>query len=126
MAINKNHEFEELNGIKCAVVERNVSAERLSFLKPLLEFNGYTVVTQDSPPPKVAAPAAGTEAAPVEAPTPPPATVTLGVTDVSFNSINAIFGRLLKTPDGRVVTLNYWQQKEKVARDMIPYYENRL
>lgn len=126
MAINKNHEFEELNGIKCAVVEKNVSAERLSFLKPLLEFNGYTVVTQDSPPPKAAGPAAGaTEATPAETP-PAPATVTLGVTDVSFNSINAIFGRLLKTPDGRIVTLNYWQQKEKIARDYIPYYENRL
>jgi hypothetical protein len=31
------------------------------------------------------------------------------VTDYIFNSINAIFGRLLHTPDGHVVTLAYWE-----------------
>ena len=41
-----------------------------------------------------------------------------------FNATNAIFGRLLKTQDGRVVTLAYWQQKESVAHDEIPYFEN--
>jgi hypothetical protein len=35
MAINKNHEFEDLDGIKCAVVERNLSPARLQFLKRL-------------------------------------------------------------------------------------------
>ena len=39
MAINKNHEFEELNGVKCGIVEREVSPARLQFLKSLLEFN---------------------------------------------------------------------------------------
>ena len=39
MAINKNHEFEELNGVKCAIVEKNVAPERVSFLKNLLELN---------------------------------------------------------------------------------------
>ena len=29
MAINKNHEFEDLTGIKCAVVEKNASQERV-------------------------------------------------------------------------------------------------
>ena len=33
MAINKNHEFEELNGIKCAIVEKNVASSRVEFLK---------------------------------------------------------------------------------------------
>ena len=51
MAINKNHEFEELDGVKCAIVERNVSKERVGFLKDLLEYNGYTVVSIPSPPP---------------------------------------------------------------------------
>ena len=54
MAINKNHEFEELNGVKCAIVEKNASAERVAFLKQLLEFNKYTVVVVASPPPKPA------------------------------------------------------------------------
>jgi hypothetical protein len=132
MAINKNHEFEELNGVKCAIVEKNVAQERVDFLKPLLEFNKYTVVVVSSAPPKVApvapsAPAGATdsiaEAAAPPTP-PPPASFTIGVTDVTFNPINAIFGRLLKTQDRHVVTLAYWQQKETVASDEIPYFEN--
>jgi hypothetical protein len=57
MAINKNHEFEELDGVKCAIVEKNVLPERVAFLQKLLSFNNYTVVVVASPPPKVAAPA---------------------------------------------------------------------
>ena len=41
-----------------------------------------------------------------------------------FNSTNAIFGRLLKTKSGHVVTLAYWKQNERFAHDEIPYYEN--
>jgi len=127
MAINKNHEFEELDGVKCAIVEKNASQQRVDFLKPLLEFNKYTVVVVTSPPPKAAAPAAtaatNTEApAETPAPPPPPATYTIGVTDVTFNPTNAIFGRLLKTPAGHIVTLAYWQQKETVSRDNVPYF----
>ena len=55
MAINKNHEFEDLNGIKCAVVERNLSKSRLDFLKDLLELNGFTTVVVNAPPPKAPA-----------------------------------------------------------------------
>ncbi len=159
MAINKNHEFEELNGIKCAIVEKNASKERLAFLKPLLEFNKYEVVAIPTPvkaapvaatPAPAAAPAPATAPAPASATTeatpsaeaatqptapeapiappppptpPPPETYTIGVTNVMFNPINAIFGRLLKTPDGHIVTLAYWQQKEAVSNDEIPYYD---
>jgi hypothetical protein len=126
MAINKNHEFEDLNGVKCAIVEKNASPQRVDFLKPLLEFNKYTVIVVASPPPKTAATAvmaANTDVA-TEAP-PPPSTFTIGVTDVTFNSTNAIFGRLLKTPGGQVVTLAYWQQKESVSRDTIPYFAKK-
>lgn len=153
MAINQNHLFEELNGVKCAIVEKNASAARVDFLRPLLEYNRYTVVVTASPPPKAAAPAAPapkpaaapptdpsgaaspeatTPAAPAAAPIPEtpvqpapppvPETFTIGVTDVSFNPINAIFGRLLRTPDGHVVTLSYWQQKSTTSDDEIPYF----
>jgi hypothetical protein len=122
MAINKNHEFEDLNGIKCAIVEKNASQYRVDFLKQLLEYNRYTVVVAASPPPKAPAPVpAGTEPLPAPA---APVTFTVGVTDVMFNATNAIFGRLLHTPDGRVVTLAYWQQKEQESNDDIPYFEN--
>jgi len=126
MAINKNHEFEDLDGVKCAIVEKNASQQRVDFLKSLLEFNKYTVIVVASPPPKAAAPAAvaATEAA-VDAPPPPPATFTIGVTDVTFNATNAIFGRLLKTRSGQVVTLAYWQQKEAVSNDEVPYFAKK-
>lgn len=138
MAINKNHEFEELNGVKCAIVEKNASAERVAFLQKLLEFNRYNIMVVASPPPNVAAvpvpkPVIAAEgniqsipaAIPTELPPEPPApeTFTIGVTDVTFNPTNAIFGRLLKTPNGHIVTLAYWQQKETESRDEVPYYE---
>ena len=141
MAINKNHEFEELNGIKCAIVERNVSQERVDFLKDLLEFNRFTVVVVPTAVKPVPASAAGTHAAtapqtgpitgaaatppqPAAVPPPPVATFTIGVTDVSFNWVNAIFGRLLKTRDGHIVTLAYWQQNEPVSKNDVPYFGN--
>jgi hypothetical protein len=125
MAINKNHEFEELEGVKCAIVEKNASSERVAFLKNLLEQNRYTVVVTASPPPKAAPAPKSVEgeapAAPVEAP-PAPSTFTIGVTDVTFNPTNAIFGRLLKTKNGHVVTLAYWKQEEQSSDDSIPYF----
>jgi len=132
MAINKNHEFEELNGIKCAIVEKNVFPQRVEFLKNLLEYNRYQVVVATSPapkvapPPKPAAPANGNAQTIDQAATPPPPpapeTFTVGVTDITFNPINAIFGRLLRTSDRHIVTLAYWQQKEAISNDQVPYF----
>lgn len=141
MAINKNHEFEELNGIKCSIVEKNASKERVEFLKQLLEFNKFTVVVSPSPPPKAApapkpvAPADGTTQQPdpdsyrdpnPELAVPLPETFTIGVTNVAFNPTNAIFGRLLRTKEGHIVTLAYWEQKESSSHDDIPYFEQKL
>jgi hypothetical protein len=128
MAINQNHPFEELDGTRCAVVERNVKPERVEFLKYILEGNGYTVRVVPSPPPKATpAPKPAEGEAPVETPAPPPTpeTFTVGVTDVTFNTVNAIYGRLLRSPEGNVVTMAYWQQKEAVSQDRIPYFANR-
>ena len=140
MAINKNHEFEDLDGVKCAIVEKNASKDRVAFLKDLLEHNNFKVIIVPSPPPK-AAPApkpvesevASTSAnlsakvlTPVEATVDKPETFTVGVTNVSFNPTNAIFGKLLRTKDGHIVTLPYWYQKESVSHDEIPYYETKL
>lgn len=151
MAINKNHEFEELNGVKCAIVEKNATKERVEFLRNLLEFNKYTVIVAVSPPPKAAAPTpspapvstTGGETVVAPPPSPPPTpdlssdaltkeealakseTFTIGVTDVSFNPTNALYGRLLHTPDGHVVTVAYWQQKETISDDEVPYFEKK-
>ena len=136
MAINKNHEFEELGGIKCAIVEKNASKERVAFLKGLLEFNDFEVVVVASPAPKAAAPPkpvapadpnAQPQPQPEIPPSPPaPETFTIGVTNLAFNPTNAIFGRLLRTKDGHVVTQTYWYQKDPISRDDIPYYEQKL
>src|SRR6187549_2992475 len=111
MALNKNHEFEELNGVKCGIVEKNVPPERLEFLKKLLEYNRYTVIAVPTPAPKVAPPPPpkeGEVAVPLPPSPPVPETFTVGVTDYTFNPINAIFGRLLKAPNGHFVTQAYW------------------
>jgi len=124
MAINQNHLFEDLEGVKCAIVEKNVSAGRMNFLKELLTYNNYKVMVVNSPPPKAAAAAAAADpAAPVEAVPEANQTFTVGVTDVRFNATNAIFGRLLRTPGGQIVTLAYWKQAEKIADDTKPYFE---
>jgi hypothetical protein len=128
MPINQNHLFEDLDGIKCAIVEKNASKERADFLKRILEFNRFAVVVVPSPPPK-AAPAPVVVSTVDEQSvtlTVPPAeeTFTIGVTDVTFNPVNAIFGRLLKAPGGHIITLAYWNQKEKEPHDDIPYFDN--
>jgi hypothetical protein len=107
MGINQNHLFEELNGVKCAIVEKNVKPGRVEFLKNLLEGNAFNVVVIPSVPDT-------------------PDSFTVGVTDLTFNPTNAIFGRLLKTPDGHVITMAYWQQKENLSLDDIPYFESSL
>lgn len=127
MALNKNHEFEELDGVKCGIVEKNVKPERVAFLKALLEYNRYTVIVVPSPAPKAAPAPKPAEGEVTAAPPPPPPvaeTFTVGVTDYTFNAVNAIFGRMLKTKDGHIVTQAYWNQKEAVSDDEIPYYEH--
>ena len=147
--LNKEaHALEDINGVRCAVVEKNVTPERTAFLKKLLEENGYTVMVAPSPPPKVAAkpvppptpkptgspvmvpeqkvevtnPPQVTPAPPeplIIPPSPPapppvppaPETFTVGVTDFLFHPMLAIYERALKTPEGKIVTVDYWNQQ---------------
>ena len=88
-----------------------------------MELNGFTVVIAASPPPKAAAPATPPAEGEVPVAPPAPTTFTIGVTDVGFNVTNAIFGRLLKTKDGKIVTMAYWMEKEKESDPEVPYYE---
>jgi hypothetical protein len=137
MALNPNHAFEDLGEVKCAVVEKNCTPERVEFLQKLLEHNGFTVVVVKSPPPKAAAKPAPKPATPVAegetpapppveepAPPPPPDTYTVGVTDVTFSPINAVYNRELKTLDGQVVTNNYWKQLEAAPKQDEWYWKN--
>ncbi len=114
MALNATHTFEDLGEIKCAIVEKNCSQDRVDFLKQLLELNKFTVVVVPSPPPKAAPKPAVVEGetAPEIAAPATPTTFTVGVTDVSFSPINAVFNRELKIESGQVVTKDYWYQRE--------------
>ena len=126
MALNGNYIFEELGEVKCSIIEKNCSADRVTFLKKLLEFNGFTVVVVNSPPPKAAPkPAVVADAAAVPAPPAPalPETFTVGVTDLTFNPINGLYNRQLKTPDGKYVTVKYWKQQETESHDDVWYWK---
>lgn len=115
MALNSTHTFEELDGVKCSIVEKLVAPLRVEFLKKLLELNGYTVVVAGTPPPKAKPappPKEGEAPAPVEPP-PAPTTFTVGVTDLSFSPMNAVFNRELKTETGQIVSAAYWRQEEE-------------
>ena len=124
MALNKNHEYEDLDGVRCGIVEKNVKPERLSFFTNLLKANGYTVIAMPSPPAKAATPkpAEGEDAVEIA---PAIETFTVGVTNYTFNPINAIFGRLLKTKDGEIITWAYWNQQLPVNDDTIPYFDKK-
>ena len=125
MALNPNHTFEDLGEIKCSIVEKNCSKERVDFLKKLLEHNKFTVIVVNSPAPKAAKPApkpvaVATEAEVIISETPPPTppeTFTVGVTDLTFSPTNAVFNRELLTVDGNVVTSNYWKQIEAAPKE---------
>lgn len=114
MALNPNHTFEELNEVKCSIVEKNCSIQRSEFLKKLLEQNNFSVVIAKSPPPKtVVKPAGAVESETPEVISNQPETFTVGVSDLSFNVVNAIYNRELKTPDGNIVSPSYWKQAQQ-------------
>lgn len=126
MALNSTHTFEELDGVKCSIVEKLVPPARVAFLKELLEHNGYTVVVTGTPPPKAKPappPKEGEAPAPVEPP-PAPTTFTVGVTDVTFSPMNAIFNRELKAKDKTIVTAAYWRQEEETPKKDSWYWFN--
>jgi uncharacterized UPF0146 family protein len=90
--LTSKHIVEEINGIRCTVIEKGISKERTVFLKDLLEFNKLEVVVAE----------ATAEGA--------PSTFTLGVTDVVFNPTIAVYEMSLKTRDGKSVSPAYWEQ----------------
>lgn len=103
MALNKGkHIVEEIGGVRCTVVETGVSAERMEFLKKLLELNGYEVKTvqeNDS------------------------GTFKIGVTDLIFNPLVDVYKRRLKSFTGKKVTPAYWlQQSDKETEAEVNYW----
>jgi hypothetical protein len=94
MAINNaKHIVSEIDGVRCTIVESGITLDRLAFLTDLLQFNNYKVKEM---------------AIPSEAEGEEPK-YTIGVTDLVFNPVFAIYERLLKTREGKYVTPAYWK-----------------
>ncbi len=96
MAINNaKHIVGEIEGVRCTIVESNTSLERAAFLRDLLEFNNYEVKEHKTEP---SVPGEET-------------LYTIGVTDIVFNPVFAIYERKLRTREGDLVTPAYWNQQ---------------
>jgi hypothetical protein len=94
MAINNaKHIVGEIDGIRCTIVESGITLDRLAFLTDLLQFNDFDVKEMKVP-------------SEVEGEEPK---YTIGVTDLIFNPVFAIYERSLKTRDGKFVTPAYWK-----------------
>lgn len=92
---NAKHIVAEIDGIRCTVVESGIDISRASFLRQILEFNNLEVKEQVIPP--------QTED---EEPK-----YTIGVTDLIYNPVFAVYECQMKTPEGGYVTPGYWQQE---------------
>ena len=88
------HTEKEINETRCRVVETKIEKERVDFLKKLLEQNGFDVQVQELP----------------QKAEEDPVTFILGVTDITFNAVLAVYEHKLLTSDGRYVTPAYWNQ----------------
>ena len=111
MTLKAKHIVEEINGTRCTVVEKGATASRIDFLKKLLEFNQYEVIVAAEAPvvavvPVVDEAPVATQAS-VEA---APSLFTIGVTDLVFNPVIAVYELSLKTADGKKVSPAYWNQ----------------
>ncbi|HLN53723.1 MAG TPA: hypothetical protein VK212_08440 [Lentimicrobium sp.] len=99
MPLQAKHIVEEINGVRCTIVEKNTTPERCKFLTNLLSFNKFEVITDCKPD------AEGIERC------------TIGVTDLVFNPVIAVYEMSLKTPSGASVSPAYWDQKETTVID---------
>jgi hypothetical protein len=103
MPLNKGkHIVEDIDGVRCTVVETGVSAGRTDFLKKLLELNGYEVKSVQE----------GENS-----------TYKIGVTDILFNPLVDVYKRCLKSFTGKRVTPAYWlQQSDKETEAEVNYW----
>jgi hypothetical protein len=77
------------------VVEKGIEKKRADFLKALLQHNHFTVVTEE---------VAKTEESTTQL-------YNLGVTDLVFNPVIAVYELSLKTEKGETVSPAYWNQE---------------
>jgi hypothetical protein len=96
MAINNaKHIIAEIDGVRCTIVESGASLERIAFLSDLLTFNNLEVK----------------ELKEVSAVEGEDSKYTIGVTDLLFNPVFAIYEKQLKNREGTFVTPGYWKEE---------------
>ncbi|MEI7422644.1 MAG: hypothetical protein WCK18_11140 [Prolixibacteraceae bacterium] len=95
MVLKAKHIVEEINGQRCTVVEKGIEKNRLDFLKDLLLFNKFEVVVDE---------VAKTEETAVQL-------YNIGVTDLVFNPVIAVYEMSMKNQKGQPVTAPYWNQE---------------
>ena len=105
MPLNKGkHNVGEVDGVRCTIVETGITRERADFLMDLLQFNGFEVKIQE----EISDPPADIK------------TFTLGVTDIIFNPVIAVYQKSLRTKENKKVTPAYWNQTG--IEQGIPYW----
>jgi hypothetical protein len=97
MPLNKiKHTIADINGVRCSVIETGVTEERVSFLKEILEHNKFEVkVAEEKKEGDIKS-------------------YTIGVTDILFNPVFAIYDCTVKSIDNYKVTPAYWNQQTTV------------
>ena len=96
MALNNaKHIIGEINGVRCTIIETGATLERVAFLSDLLRLNNLEPKDMKDVP-----------SVPGEE-----EKYTIGVTDLLFNPVFAIYERQLKTREGTFVTPGYWKEE---------------
>jgi len=95
MVLKAKHIVEEIGGRRCTVVEKGIEKNRVDFLTGLLQYNQFEVVVDE---------VAKTEETAVQL-------YNIGVTDLVFNPVIAVYEMSMKTPAGEPVTAAYWNQE---------------
>lgn len=95
MALEGKHTFGSIGETRVSFIEKKIDEKRKEFLQSLLEHNGFEVITEEEKRKSEEE----------------PQLYTLGVTDITFNPVVAVYERKLKTFDGHKVTPEYWNQE---------------
>ena len=133
---NGKHIIKEIEGTRCTLLEAGIPEERMEFLKHLMELNGYEVKAEMEPK-KVQKPApkvvpkeelkneSGEEVKAESKELPKeelkeeeilPDTYVIGVTQISFNPVIAVYQRMLRNKKGQIVTPQYYNQETDDSR----------
>lgn len=108
MPLKAKHTVEEINGIRCTIIEKGISKNRMTFLKEILEFNKLeTVISEEKNENS------------------DQILFAIGVTDIVFNPTIAVYEMSLKTKDGRRISPAYWEQYTSEINDEYWTYEQK-